>query len=141
MGQTYTKAQFWKCALQVNPYSYLRYRGQNQSLTEDEYNQQLLEVCRKENIKIPGIADHGNVDGIGVIRAVMEPNEILVFPGFEIATTEKAHFVCLFSENTTQDQLHRYLGALGLTDLQFPNLRVPEKLDFKGCPALSGELI
>ena len=46
----------------------------------------------------------------------MVSQDILVFPGFEIATTEKVHFVCLFPENTTKDQLHRYLGALGLTD-------------------------
>ncbi len=116
MSETYTKAQFWKCALQVNPASYLAFRGQEQSLTEDEYNQQLLQACKDENIKVLGIADHGNVDGIDAIRSVMNPEGILVFPGFEIATTEKAHFVCLFSESTSKDQLNRYLGALGLTN-------------------------
>ena len=116
MSETYTKAQFWKCALQVNPASYLAYRGQEQNLTEEEYNQQLLQACKDENIKVLGIADHGNVDGIDAIRSVMNPEGILVFPGFEIATTEKAHFVCLFSENTSKDQLNRYLGALGLTN-------------------------
>jgi ABC-type lipoprotein export system ATPase subunit len=39
-----------------------------------------------------------------------------VFPGFEIATTEKAHFVCLFPEDSSTVQLNRYLGALGLTN-------------------------
>jgi len=116
MDQTYTKARFWKCALQVNPYSYLVYRGQVQSQTEEEYNHQLLQVCQEENIKILGIADHGNVDGVDAIRTVMAPHGIIVFPGFEIATTEKVHFGCLFSEQTTKDQLNRYLGALGLTD-------------------------
>ena len=104
MTETYTKARFWKCALQVNPYTYLAYRGEAQSLTEDEYNRQLLQVCKEENIKVLGIADHGNVDGIDAIRSVMEPADILVFPGFEIASTEKAHFVCLFPENTNKDQ-------------------------------------
>ena len=116
MTETYTKARFWKCALQVNPYTYLAYRGEEQSLTEDEYNRQLLQVCKEENIKVLGIADHGNVDGIDAIRSVMEPADILVFPGFEIASTEKAHFVCLFPENTSKDQLNRYLGSLDLTD-------------------------
>ncbi|MBW7876456.1 MAG: AAA family ATPase [Candidatus Cloacimonetes bacterium] len=117
MSETYTKAQFWKCALQVNPASYLTYRGQEQSLSEQEYNQRLLQVCLDENIKILGIANHGNVDGIDAIRAIMKPKGILVFPGFEIATTEKAHFVCLFSDNTNTHQLNRYLGRLGLTNL------------------------
>jgi hypothetical protein len=116
MSESYTKAQFWKCALQVNPASYIAYRGQEQSLSEDDYNQQLLQVCKDENIKVLGIADHGNVDGIEAIGSVMAPEGILVFPGFEIATTEKAHFVCLFSESTSKDHLNRYLGALGLTN-------------------------
>ena len=118
MSETYTKAQFWKCALQVNPASYLTYRGQEQSLTEDEYNQQLLQACKDENIKVLGIADHGNVDGIDAIRSVMNPEGILVFPGFEIASSEKIHFVCLFSEETTTTELNRYLGSLELLDPQ-----------------------
>ncbi len=118
MPEVYTRAQFWKCALQVNPYSYLAYRGLEQELSEDDYNQQLLQVCKNENIKVLGIADHGNVDGIDAIRSVMEPEGILVFPGFEISSSEKVHFVCLFSETTTKDVLNRYLGNLELLDPQ-----------------------
>lgn len=118
MSEIYTKAQFWKCALQVNPSSYLAYRGQEQKLTDEEHNQQLLQACKDENIKVLGIADHGNVDGIDAIRSVMAPEGVLVFPGFEIASSEKIHFVCLFSENTTATDLNRYLGNLELTDAQ-----------------------
>lgn len=46
----------------------------------------------------------------------MDGQGIVVFPGFEIATTEKAHFVCLFPEDTPIDKLERYLGGLGITD-------------------------
>lgn len=116
MTETYTKAQFWKCALQVNPYNYITYRGQSQELSEDEYNQQLLQVCKEENIKVLGIADHGNVDGIDKIRDLMNQNGIIVFPGFEISSGEKIHFVCLFSETTTTTELNRYLGSLELLD-------------------------
>ena len=91
MEETYTKAKFWKCALQVNPYTYLQeYRGQEHQFAENEYNQQLLKVCKEEKIEILGIADHGNVNGIDAIKKIMEPSGILVFPGFEIATSEKA---------------------------------------------------
>ncbi|HEM8139341.1 MULTISPECIES: hypothetical protein [Providencia] len=61
MIPTFTKAKFWKCALQVNPSNYISYRGKQQGLTGDEYNQKLLEVCLEENIKVVGLADHGNV--------------------------------------------------------------------------------
>jgi ABC-type lipoprotein export system ATPase subunit len=112
----YTKAQFWKCALQVNPAGYIEYRGTDHGMTEEEYNQQLLTVALENDIKVIGLADHGNVDGVDAIRSLMNEHKIIVFPGFEIATTEKAHYVCLFAENTTKDQLNRYLGALGLTN-------------------------
>ena len=118
MSERHTKARFWKCALQVNPANYIAYRGQKPDLSEDEYNQQLLLICLQEDIKVIGLADHGNVDGVDAIRNLMKENGIVVFPGFEIASSEKAHFVCLFPEETTIDELNRYLGALGLTNVE-----------------------
>ncbi len=116
MNEAYTRARFWKCALQVNPAGYIAYRGTDHGLTEEEYNEKLVEVALENGIKVIGLADHGNVDSVDAIRSAMNEQGILVFPGFEIATTEKAHFVCLFPESTTKDQLNRYLGALGLTN-------------------------
>lgn len=117
MSDTSTKAKFWKCALQVNTSDYmLAYRGTGHNLTPDQYNKELVRVALEHDIKVIGLADHGNVDGVEAIRTTMKHHGILVFPGFEIATTEKVHFVCLFSEDTTTTQLDRYLGALGLTD-------------------------
>lgn len=116
MVDTYTKAKFWKCALQVNPADYIEYRGTDHGMTEGQYNQKLLNIALENDIKVVGLADHGNVDAIDAIRSLMNSHNIIVFPGFEIATTEKAHYVCLFPENTSKDQLNRYLGALGLTN-------------------------
>jgi len=118
MSEMHTKAQFWKCALQVNPYNYIAYRGTDHGMTEDEYNDALLNVCKEEHIKVLGVADHGNVDGIDAIRDLMNKNDILVFPGFEIASSEKVHFVCLFAEDTSKDRLNRYLGSLDLLDME-----------------------
>ncbi len=116
MTETYTKARFWKCALQVNPAGYIEYRGEDHGLTEEQYNNELLRICQDQNIKIIGLADHGKVDAVDEIRKLMEKHDIIVFPGFEIASAEKAHFVCLFPEDTGQDQLNRYLGNLELLD-------------------------
>ncbi|EOU8647255.1 hypothetical protein ACN0QO_002781 [Escherichia coli] len=44
MSVSWTKADFFKCALQVNPAGYSKYRGK-ESLSEDTYNQKLLESC------------------------------------------------------------------------------------------------
>lgn len=116
MSRKYTKARFWKCALQVNPYSYIQFRGTDHGMTEEKYNQELLKICQEEEIKVLGIADHGNVDGINAIRELMTRHDIVVFPGFEIASSEKVHFVCLFPEDTSTDTLNRYLGNLELLD-------------------------
>ena len=111
-------AEFYKCALQVNPYSYVAYRGDQHNTTEEEYNQSILTICINEEIKVVGLADHGNIETSEKLRSLLRDNDIVVFPGFEIATAEKIHIVCLFSEDTSADQLNRYLGRLGLTDVE-----------------------
>jgi len=114
MNATYTYARFWKCALQVNPAGYSgTYQGQAHGLDEAAYNQAIVEKCRDLEIKVVGIADHGNVDAIDALRTALEAAGIVVFPGFEIASTEKVHMVCLFPEGTTKDQLNRHLGSVG----------------------------
>jgi hypothetical protein len=51
---------------------------------------------------------------LDALRQVLVGGGITVFPGFELSSSEKAHFVCLFPENTTVQQLERYLGSLKL---------------------------
>ena len=110
----YTKARFWKCALQVNPYDYISYRGSVPEMTEEEYNRELLRYAEESKIKVIGIADHGNVNEVDAIRNLMGEKNIIVFPGFEITSSEKVHFVCLFPEDTTKDDLNLYMGNLGI---------------------------
>ncbi|MDW7745485.1 TrlF family AAA-like ATPase [Halomonas sp.] len=125
MNATYTGAKFWKCALQVNPYRYAEtYRSQPHGLTEEVYNQQLVEICLEEGIKVLGIADHGSVEDIAAIRRAAEPHGIVVFPGFEIASSEQAHFVCLFPEDMDLRELHGQMTVgLGI-DTQNPEAPV-----------------
>jgi len=117
-NNNYTKAHFFKCALQVNPAAYISYRGQQQTLSENDYNQQLLEAALEASIDVIGLANHGSVDGVDPIRNLMNQNGIVVFPGFEIASSEKIHFVCLFDEHKTCQELERILGSLRLLDPQ-----------------------
>ncbi len=114
--QSYKKARFFKCALQVNPAGYIKYRGQEQTLSEADYNQQLLAAALEAGIEVIGLADHGSVDGVDSIRTLFNQNGIIVFPGFEVASSEKIHFVCLFDENKSSQELERILGRLDLLD-------------------------
>jgi len=116
MADVYTKAKFWKCALQVNSVKYIACRGTSHGLSEDEYNKALVQVALENNIKVIGLADHGNVEDIEPIRELMRVEGILVFPGFEIASSEKIHFVCLYCDTKTTTELNRCLGNLDLLD-------------------------
>ncbi len=115
----YPFARFWKCALQVNPEGYSRtYRGQDHGLEGEAFLAALLKECQDNAIDLIGIADHGRVQDVDAIRAYLEPHGIVVLPGFEICTTEKVDWVCLFPANTSTETLNRYLGVLKLTDPQ-----------------------
>lgn len=110
-----TFATFWRCALQVNPASYHgAYRGQDHGLDESAYNQALLAQCQALGVRVVGVADHGSVARVDALRQVLAAQGIVVFPGFEVAANDKAHFVCLFAEDTSAQQLERYLGCLRL---------------------------
>ena len=113
----FTCARFWRCALQVNPVGYNEaYRGGDHCFDEDGYNQALLRKCLEMDISVIGLADHGCVNCVDTLRNVLKPHGITVFPGFEIASNDKTHYVCLFAEDTTVPQLDRYLGNLKLHD-------------------------
>lgn len=117
MIEQYTYARFWRCALQVNPVGYNgAYRGADHGLDESGYNQALLQKCLELGITVVGLADHGSVASVDALRQVLQQHGIVIFPGFEIASNDKTHYVCLFSEETTGQQLERYLGNLDLLD-------------------------
>lgn len=106
-------ASFFQCALQVNPHSYAeRHRGKKHEIDEHDYNLRLLAQCRERHIKIVGLANHGDVDGSESLRSVLTEGNITVFPGFEIASSEKIHMVCLYPKDTPATTLNQYLGAL-----------------------------
>ncbi len=68
----------------------------------------------KQGIQVVGIADHGSVEGVDALRAALEAASIVVFPGFEVASTEKVHMVCLYPSGTSIGTLNQHLGRLEL---------------------------
>ncbi len=50
MSKSYAK--FYKCALQVNPYSYIKYRGLEHEMTEEQYNESIYQYCKGSGTEI-----------------------------------------------------------------------------------------
>lgn len=135
MSENYAK--FWKCTLQVNPYTYSQqYQGTKKSPSEADYNTGIVQGCLKHEIQVVGIADHGCVDGVDALRKALEVKGIIVFPGFEIASTEKVHMVCLYPAGTAIATLNQYLGSLGLS--AGSNKTAPSSL---GCLAIAEKIL
>jgi len=132
-------AKFWKCALQVNPWSYSqKYQAKDHSLSEETYNSAIVAGCLKNDIRVVGLADHGNVLSSETLRHALQDGGIVVFPGFEIASTEKVHMVCLFQEGTETATLHKHLGSMSsVKDLEtspssFSCLEIAKKVYERG---------
>lgn len=104
-------AVFYKCALQVNSSSYASYRGKD-PMSEEEYNQAIVENCKNGNIQVVGLADHGDVESSESLRKCLQANGFHVFPGFELCSSEKVHMVCLFPEEYSAVELAKILGNL-----------------------------
>ena len=117
--QTSTFAQFRRCALQVNNHLYSgKYRGIDHGMDAQSYAESLRDICEFEGIEVVGLADHSSIADADIIRRTLTDFGVVVFPGFEIATTEKVHWVCLFPEDTSAQEIERYLGILHLTNTQ-----------------------
>lgn len=112
-------AKFYKCSLQVNPSSYSKYRGET-AMDEDSYNSDLIKECEANKIQVIGLADHENVTSSGKLRKVLQSHEILVFPGFEITSSEHIHIICLFSNDISTEKLKSNLIFL----MGDPNLKL-----------------
>ena len=122
---SYKGARFYKCALQVNPYSYAAYQGATPQ-DESAYNNQILEQCKGNSIEIVGLADHGKVEDSEGLRNFLQENSIVVFPGFEICSCEKVHFVCLFPELFSKNDL---IGHISKLEINVNNRTAPSKLN------------
>ena len=110
-------ARYWRCALQVNPEDYSRkYRGKDHGTRGQSFLDALVKECRDNSISMIGLADHGNVSAFVPISAYLRAHDIVVLPGFEVCSSEKIHWVCLFPEKTSEERLSRVLGSLDLLD-------------------------
>ncbi len=110
-------ARFYRCALQVNPHHYAQtYRGQDTQDDEFIHAQKIVDEAVRLGIEVLGITDHNNVDGVAAFRSASLNSPVHIFPGFELRSAEGVHLLCLYSPDTADNQLGRYLGECGIRD-------------------------
>ena len=115
-------ARFYRCALQLNPFSYLlRYQKPTPYKSEDEYNDAIIAACIDTNTQVIGIADHYRIKhSFGLANAARDAG-IIAFCGFEAVAKDGVHFLCLFDQNKDEQQLERYIGECGVTGNDVPS--------------------
>jgi DNA repair ATPase RecN len=109
-------ARFYRCALQVNPFAYNGRHGKQTAFqNEAEYNSAIVEACRANNIEAIAITDHYRIsDSLGLVNAARAAS-IFVFGGFEAASDDGVHFLCLYDPDK-DSSLERLIGQLGVRD-------------------------
>ncbi|MCG3192275.1 MAG: phosphoesterase [Thermoanaerobaculia bacterium] len=111
-------ALFYRCALQVNPHHYSgSFRGQPNETDEAAYVDAILSKCSELKIRVIGITDHNNANSVDLFRIKGGQCGVKVFPGFELTSSEGVHVLCLYSPETSREQLNRYLGHFGIQEL------------------------
>lgn len=120
-------AHFYRCAFQVNPYHYATtYRSQTPKKDEESYIRVLINKAVELDIRVLVVTDHNHVGSIDKIRNAAQQHDIVVFPGFEISSSEGVHVLCLYPPDTTVAILERYLGEFSIRDTD-PSSQLSQK--------------
>ena len=108
-------ARFYKCALQVNPFEYLRrYSVPSQFSSEREYNSALIAACQNANVGAIAVTDHYRIYSSESLIDCARAAGITVFPGFEAVTKEGVHWLCLFDPQESLTYIDRIIGDCGI---------------------------
>jgi hypothetical protein len=109
-------ARFYRCALQVNPFAYHgRHSKQITFQNEADYNAAIVTACKANGIEAIAVTDHYRVaDSKGLVEEARAAG-IFVFGGFEAASKDGVHFLCLYDPDKDQS-LERFIGQFDVHD-------------------------
>ena len=115
-------AEFHRCTLQVNPYSYgSQFRGQSSVPDLETHAKAIVEKAVEIGVSVLAITNHNDASGVAPFREAAEDSKresrITIFPGFELTSSEGIHILCIYPPDTVEDALGRFLGEFGIRDL------------------------
>jgi DNA repair ATPase RecN len=108
-------ARFYTCALQLNPYAYLkRHAKQTTYPDESAYNAAVVAACQAEGVDVVGVTDHYRITSSSQLIADLTAAGVIVLPGFEAVSKDGVHFLCLFAPGTPEAEIDRCIGDCGI---------------------------
>ncbi|HWG37823.1 MAG TPA: AAA family ATPase [Terriglobales bacterium] len=109
-------ARYFRCALQVNPFEYLRRNACSTPFaTEGEYNAAIVAACQQNSIEVIAITDHFRFSTSLSLATAARSAGIFVFPAFEAESKDGIHLLCLF-DPTAESNLDLHIGSCNLAD-------------------------
>lgn len=108
-------ATFYRCALQVNPFSYLvNHKKASTFSNEASYNAAIMDACVENGIRVIAVTDHHKImSSVGLLEAAKAAG-LFVFPGFEATTKDGVHLLCLFDPDRDLVEIDRIIGSCGV---------------------------
>ena len=108
-------AEFHRCSLQVNPHHYNEtFRGKETAGDVESHANAIVARAAEIGVSALAITDHNNVSGVAAFRNAATGYRITIFPGFELTSSEGVHVLCIYSPDTEEETLGRYLGDFGI---------------------------
>jgi energy-coupling factor transporter ATP-binding protein EcfA2 len=114
-------ARFYRCALQVNPFEYVR-REKKATIYADEqaYNEAMVQALKENGVEVIAITDHHRCNTGESLAEAAQQAGIQVFPGAELETKEGVHFLLLFEPKSSKGKCSGILGDCGIHDQTNP---------------------
>lgn len=112
-------AVFHRCALQVNPAHYQEtFRGERGTSDPLSHARDILKRSSDLKISVLAITDHNDVSGVPIFQeaALDLDSGITILPGFELASKEGIHLLCIYPPDFDQETLGRFLGEFGIRE-------------------------
>ena len=77
----------------------------------ESHARSMVEKSVELGISVLAITNHDDVGGVPAFRAAAKGTSVRIFPGFEIASSEGIHVLCIYPSTETQERLNQHLGA------------------------------
>lgn len=115
-------ARFYRCALQVNPFAYVKRHSRATAFAdEDSYNQALVIALRTSGVEVICVTDHYRIKDSLALCSLARENGIHAFHGFEAVSKDGVHFLCIFEDSVSAEKLERIIGECGVRDETSPS--------------------